>query len=187
MSDAGFFVLELSKIDLSFTKPSLTEADYLRIDCEIVNGPTDLKWVTSGSTILQTDKIKPFVQESIPVNDGEETTTKYILGFTEPGGIVALVRRSTYISLTPEAITKLANATLALKCMVVREPPAVAVEVKKGAPPVAAVVAEELLVEVLYYYPPYRYTCISPYRYTCISHLLITYPFISILITILSL
>ena len=150
MSDAGFFVLELSKVDLTFTKPSLTEADYLRIDCEIVNGPIDLKWVTSGTTTLQTDKIKPFVQESLPVNEGEEpsTSTKYILGFTEPGGIVALVRRSSYISLTSEAVTKLANATLTLKCFVVREPPAVAVEVKKGAPPVAAVATEEVLLEV---------------------------------------
>ena len=150
MSDAGFFVLELSKIDLAFTKPSLTEADFLRIDCEIVNGPIDLKWVTSGTTTLQTDKIKPFVQESPPANEGEEpsTSTKYILGFTEPGGIVALVRRSTYITLSSEAITKLANATLTVKCMVVREPPAVAVEVKKGTPPVAAVATEEVLVEV---------------------------------------
>ena len=151
MSDAGFFVLELSKIDLTFTKPSLTEDVYLRIDCEIVNGPTDLKWITSGTTTLQTDKIKPFVQESSPVNEGEEpsTSTKYLLGFTEPGGIMALVRRSTYISLTSEAVTKLANATLSLKCMAIREPPAVVVEVKKGAPPVAAVPTDELLVEVL--------------------------------------
>lgn len=129
MVDAGFFTLELEKVELAFTKANALPDDVnLRVDFELLNGPEDVRWALSDQAVLRTDKMRPFVQAPEPVEEaapadplaeGAGSTDalpppaplyKHILGFPE-----GFLRRSTYFSLTGAAITRLANMKLSIK------------------------------------------------------------------------
>ena len=169
MAEAGFFSIELDQIQLALSTP-LTGEFNLRVDVEIINGPDDLRWVTSGTTMVQSEKMVPFYQApveadpaalaeggvegygSVVVSAGDDSTLihKYIVGFAGKSGMNNFNLRSTYLTLSGEAVTKFTNATLSVKCVVVREAPPPPVETKKGAPPPVQAPTDEVITDITF-------------------------------------
>ena len=175
MVEAGFFSIELDQIQLALSTPFSGDGNHLRMDVEILNGPEDLRWIASGTSVVQSEKMVPFYQApmetdvaeggvegqgsmaSAGINDGNSVTSaptvpvhKYIVGFAGKSGSNNFNRRSTYLSLSSEAVSQFANATLSVKCVLMRDAPPPPVETKKGAPPPVVVPAEEVLTEVCF-------------------------------------
>lgn len=150
----------MEKLQLTFaTAP--TEDLLLKIEIEIQNAADNFTW--EGSTSLfRTSNIKALLQEKslkegvssdpegcedgMKAEEAECSSTTYI---ADLNGI--LYKRSSYISLDNDTMCLLANATVNLKCSLVREPSTIVPEAptKKGAPPPqAALSLEEKITEM---------------------------------------